>query len=192
MGNRTSTKRALDDPSLASTTKSTDKAALSQGRRGSPIYILSRKIERRERRGSRSPVRLSQSLDRGRAFTFMAPNRTFYTLMVHFRLWYFIEGTCGVHCVIISKYKYVANLQREIHSQSEQSHFNGVPSGDLALLKDLRAPDDAETLGVTQRIRDLWRRQPDSEPLHLHICVRRPSMAMSELLDAAQHLHCNL
>ncbi|KAH8988282.1 hypothetical protein EDB86DRAFT_2049844 [Lactarius hatsudake] len=61
----------------------------------------------------------------------------FYTLMpvAHFRLWYFIEGTCVVGCVIISKYKYVADLQSEIHSQSERSHFEGVASGDLALLK---------------------------------------------------------
>ncbi|KAH8988275.1 hypothetical protein EDB86DRAFT_2049676 [Lactarius hatsudake] len=130
--------------------------------------------------------------------------------MAYFRLWYFIEGTSFVHCVTISKYKYVADLQSEIHSQSERSHFKGVPLGDLALLKldidleshhygdgtssiqDWRAPDDSETLDVTQRIREIWRHRPDSEPLHLHICVRRPSTAISKLLDTALHLHCNL
>ncbi|KAH9172531.1 hypothetical protein EDB89DRAFT_1964677 [Lactarius sanguifluus] len=133
----------------------------------------------------------------------------FFTLMpvAHFRLWYFIEGTCVVGCVIISKYKYVADLQSEIHSQSERSQFEGVAPGDLALLKvdiepephhcgddiqDLRAPDDADTLDVSQRICDIWRRRPDSGPLHLHICVRRPSTAMSKLLDAALRLHRNL
>jgi len=55
--------------------------------------------------------------------------------MALFRLWYFFEGTDALHCVLISKYKFVADLEREIQSQCKPDLCNDVPPGHLILLK---------------------------------------------------------
>jgi len=53
--------------------------------------------------------------------------------MACFRLWYFFEGTDALHCVLISKYKFVADLEREIQSQCKQDLCKDVPPGHLIL-----------------------------------------------------------
>lgn len=55
--------------------------------------------------------------------------------MDQFRLWYFIEGTDALHCVLISKYKFVVDVKREIQALYSQDLCKDIPAGKLVLLK---------------------------------------------------------